>query len=154
MVHGLRKEPVSDNPFDRNIPEDNKSGFHGNHSFCRALSVSWARKFRQLSDSASQRQPNSFGYYFVTRYLLGADLDYRHSPAKAIARWLQKTKGFSPINVEIKISESRDGLLRYEPALIPPGTSQICVPFIDQRKRLDQPEFTPIIVHQVTVDGI
>jgi len=145
MMHERRQEPVNDNPFDRNVPEDDNSSFNDNHSFCRALPASWARKFKRLSDAAYQRRPYSFGYHFVTRYLLGTDLDYSRSPAKAINRWKRITKGFPLVVVEIKISKSEDGLLRYESILIPPGSPQTFLPLINQIKRLDQPEFIPII---------
>lgn len=145
IMHERREEPVSDNPFDRCFPEDDRSSFNDNHSFCRSLPASWARKFKRLGDAANQRRPYSFGYHFVTRYLLGADLDYSRSPAKAIDRWKRKTKGFPLVIVEIKISVSGDGLLRYEPALIPPGSSQAFAPLMNQAKRLEQLELIPII---------
>jgi hypothetical protein len=145
VMHERGESHICDDPFDWNFPGYDRSDYHNNLSLCRALPASWARKFRRLSDAAWQRPPFSFGYHFVTRYLMGPDLDYSRSPEKAIARWVRKTKRASPIVVEISISRSREGHLINEPLLISPGSSQILLGQLEKDVKWAQPEFVPII---------
>lgn len=145
VMHEREMGPVSDSPFDPGNPMNNHLSHSVNESLCRVLPASWARKFRRLGEAAYQKRPDSFGYHFVTRYLLGSDLDYSRSPKKAIARWVKNTRGASPLVVEIKISRTGEGLFRNEPFLIAPGSSQ---PFLNPTVKdgtIIQPELIPII---------
>jgi hypothetical protein len=145
VMHEREKGPVSDDPFDRGFPINEHLGHSVNEGLCRVLPASWARKFRLLGEAAYQRRPDSFGYHFVTRYLLGRDLDYARSPKKAIARWVKKTRGASPLVVEIKISRTGEGLSRNEPLQIAPGSSQPLLNSTVKDVTLIQPELIPII---------
>lgn len=145
VMHEREESPICEDPFDRNFAEYDQHEYYTNRALCRVLQASWARNFRCLSDAAMQRRPYSFGYHFVTRYLMGPDLDYSRSPEKTIARWLRKTKRASPVVVEITISKSGEGLFRNEPFLISPGSSQIFLGPLEKNDKLAQPEFIPII---------
>jgi hypothetical protein len=145
VMHERRKGPVSDDPFDRGVPINEHFSHSVSEDLCRVIPASWARRFRRLGEAAYHRRPDSFGYHFVTRYLLGRDLDYTRSPKKAIARWVKKERGSSPLIVEIKISRTGEGLFRNEPFLIAPGSLQ---PFLNSTVKdgtLIQPELIPII---------
>jgi hypothetical protein len=145
VMHERGESHICDDPFDWNFPEYDMNDYHNNLALCRALPASWARKFRRLSDAAWQRRPFSFWYRFVTRYLMGPDLDYSRTPEKAIARWMRKTKRASPVVVEITISKSREGHLMNEPLLISPGSSQIILGQLEKDEEWAQPELLPII---------
>lgn len=144
-MHEREKGPVSDDPFDQGAPINDHLSHSVNESLCRVLPASWARKFRRLGEAAYQRRPDSFGYHFVTRYLLGRDLIYACSPKTAIARWVKTTRGAAPLVVEIKISRTGEGLFRNEPFLIAPGSSQLLLNSTVRDEMLIQPEFIPII---------
>jgi hypothetical protein len=145
VMHERRESHICDDPFDWTLPEYDKKDYHDNLSLCRALPASWARKFGRLSDAACQRRPFSFGYHFVTRYLMGSDLDYSRSPVKEIAQWVRKTKRASPVVVEITISKSHESHLFNEPLLISPGSSQIFLGQLEKDEKWAQPEFVPIV---------
>jgi hypothetical protein len=76
--------------------------------YCRVLPASWVRQFPKLEDAASQILPTSFGHHFVTRYLLGRDLDYSRTAANAIERWVRITRRATPVILEIVISRNPD----------------------------------------------
>ena len=145
VMHEREKGPVSDDPFDSGFPINEHLGHSVHEGLCRVLPASWARRFRRLGEAAHQRRPDSFGYHFVTRYLLGRDLDYARSPKKAIAQWVKKTRGASPLVVEIKISRTGEGLSRNEPFLIAPGSSQPLLNSTVKDGTLIQSELIPII---------
>lgn len=139
LMHEREGSPVSDEPYDRGFPGNDPYGYYEKRSLCTVLPASWARKFRHLRDATWQKRPYSFGYHFVTRYLLGADLDYSRPPAKAIARWVRKTKRATPVVIDIRISKSGEGLLQYEPVLIPPGSSPIVLEALIKNEKMAEP---------------
>ena len=145
LMHEREESPVSDNPYDRGFPGSDQYRYYEKRSLCTVLAASWARKFRHLHDATRQKRPYSFGHHFVTRYLLGADLDYSRPPAKAIARWIRKTKRAKPVIIDIRISKSGEGLLQYEPVLIPPGSPPLVLEALNKNEKLAEHEFIPII---------
>lgn len=144
-MHKRKESPVSDDPFDRGFPETDEYRHYNNQRLCTVLPASWTRKFKRLSDATWHKRPYPFGYLFEIRYLLGPDLDYSRPPAKAIARWIRTTKGAPPVVIVIRISKSGEGLWKYEPVLMPPGSSQIVLEALDINEKLAEPEFIPII---------
>lgn len=89
---------------------------------CRVLPASWVRQFPKLEDAASQILPTSFGHHFVTRCLLGRDLDYSRTAANAIERWVQITRRATPVILEIVISRNPDRQHSSNPPGILPGS--------------------------------
>ena len=89
---------------------------------CRVLPASWVRQFPNLEAAATKTLPTSFGHHFVTRYLLGRDLDYSRTTANAIERWVRVTRRASPVILEIVISRNPDWHHTDNPVGILPGT--------------------------------
>lgn len=89
---------------------------------CRVLPASWVRQFPKLEAAASQILPTSFGHHFVTRYLLGQDLDYSRTAANAIERWVRLTRRAAPVILEIIISRNPDWRHSSNPLGILPGS--------------------------------
>ncbi len=89
---------------------------------CRVLPASWVRQFPRLEAAASQILPTSFGHHFVTKYLLGRDLDYSRTSANAIERWVRVTRRAVPVILEIVISRNPDWQYTGNPVRILPGS--------------------------------
>lgn len=114
-------KPVSDNAYSCSLPylatQESASLRH-----CRVLPASWVRQFPRLEAAASQILPTSFGHHFVTRYLLGRDLDYSRTAANAIERWVRVTRRATPVILEIVISRNPDWQHSSNPQGILPGS--------------------------------
>lgn len=90
--------------------------------YCRVLPASWVRQFSKLEAAANQMMPSSFGHHFVTRYLLGRDLDFSRNSLDAIERWVRVTRRAMPVVLEIVISRNRDAQCTSEPLGILPSS--------------------------------
>jgi hypothetical protein len=125
VLHDRRGNPVCDDPFEWALSEDRQPDRNTTLSLCRVISASWVRKFKRLDHAVSELRPWSIGFHFVTRYLLGPDLDYSRPPVDAISRWVRTTRrGCPPVVIEIEISRYPEGHLRREVAFIEPASSR------------------------------
>jgi hypothetical protein len=125
ILHDRSGNPVCDEPFEWALSEDSQFDRNAKLCLCRVLPASWVRKFKRLDHAVSEMRPWSIGYHFVTRYLLGPDLDYSRPPVDAINRWVRTTRrGCPPVVIEIKISRYPEDHPRRELAFIEPGSSR------------------------------
>jgi len=137
-IYELNAKPVSDDPIDYSLPWRESGEHYQARSRCRVLPASWVRGFSRLSHATDLMQPCSFGHHFVSKYLLGQDLDYSRPPIAAIDRWIRHTRRASPIILEIVISRSPDFDINDQPLLLLPGSSLMSIDFTEfDQKTLD-----------------
>lgn len=124
VLYERNAKPVSDDGYSCSIPylvAKESTALR----YCRVLPASWVREFPRLEDAVSQVLPTSFGHHFVTRYLLGRDLDYSRTTANTIERWVRVTRRASPVILEIVISRNPDWQHTNDPVGILPGSMAV-----------------------------
>jgi hypothetical protein len=137
-IYELSAKSVSDDPIDYSLPWRESGGHYQASSRCRVLPASWVRGFSNLRDATDSMQPCSFGHHFVSKYLLGKDLDYSRPPTSAIDRWIRQTRRASPIILKIVISRSPDFDIDDQPLPLLPESSLMSVDFTElDQKTLD-----------------
>jgi hypothetical protein len=137
-IYELNAKPVSDDPIDYSLPWRESGEHYQARSRCRVLPASWVREFSHLSHATNLMQPCSFGHHFVSKYLLGQDLDYSRPPTAAIDRWIRHTRRASPIILKIVISRSPDFDINNQPLPLLPGSSLMSIDFTEfDQKTLD-----------------
>jgi hypothetical protein len=144
-IYELSAKPVSDDPIDYSLPWRESGEHYQARSRCRVLPASWVRQFSSLWQATNLMQPCSFGHHFVSKYLLGKDLDYSRPPTAAIDRWIRHTRRASPIILKIVISRSPDFDIHDQPLPLLPGSSLMSVDFTE----LDQKTLDFHVVHDV-----
>jgi hypothetical protein len=113
--------------------------------YCRVLPASWVRQFSRLEAAASEMMPTSFGHHFVTRFLLGRDLDFSRNSLDAIDRWVRLTRRALPVVLEVVISRNPDSQYTSDPLGILPGSDLA---------ELDTIEKTPLVLKPSTKESI
>ncbi|MCX5963164.1 MAG: hypothetical protein NT070_08455 [Cyanobacteria bacterium] len=138
VIYERDSKPVNDNLFDDSLPYwGGYKPLNNNHqtlSHCRVLPATWVRQFSRLDTATALMPPCSFGHHFVTRYLLGRDLDFSRPPTETIDRWVRLTKRAPPIVLEIFISRNPDTIYENKPTLLLPGSTLMSLDFIEKER--------------------
>lgn len=139
-IYELNAKPVSDDPLDCSLPWLGSGENYQARSRCRVLPASWVRRFSRLHSATASMQPCSFGHHFVSKYLLGRDLDYTRPPTAAIDRWISLTRRRSPIILNIVISRSPDLDINDQTPPFLPGSSLMSIDLMESdQKPLELP---------------
>jgi hypothetical protein len=121
-MYERKPKPVSDDLYDCSLAYL-PSGGQRQFRCCRVLPASRVRQYPRLEDAVHQMMPSSFGHHFVTRYLLGPDLDISRPPSDAIDRWVRVTRRAVPEILVIAISRNSDAQFSGDPMGILPGST-------------------------------
>jgi hypothetical protein len=131
-------KPVNDDVYDASLGHQS-SGEAYHLRYCRVLPASCVRQFSRLETAAEQMMPTSFGHHFVTRYLLGRDLDWTRNPLDAIDRWVRITRRALPVVLEIVISRNPDSQYTSDPLGILPGSDLAGLDNLEKRPLVLEP---------------